>query len=91
MLTIWKFPFEVNETISVHLPEGALILGADCQREQPCMWALVNPSNSHEERTFHIYGTGHPIDESEFERLAFVGTFQQFGGNLVWHMFEDVG
>lgn len=91
MLTIWKFPFEVNDTVKVHFPEGAIVLSVACQRGQPCMWVLVNPSRSHEERTFHIYGTGNPVDESEFGSLVFVGSFQELGGNLVWHMFEDVG
>lgn len=87
MLTVYKYPFDINDYFELDLPEGAMILKLDMQFEKPVLWALVDPSRPLIRRTFRLAGTGHPIKES-FDQLFFHGTFSMMGGSLIWHVFE---
>ena len=82
--TIWKFTFDISDSISVPMPKGADILSVEVQGGVPCIWALVDPDAEKEARKFLLYGTGHPIDGMSADR--YVATFQQ--GPFVWHLFE---
>ena len=76
-MAIWKFPLEVTDDQIVNIPFGATVLTVQEQHGSPCMWALVEPTNTPEPRSFHIAGTGHPFDgEGDY-----VGTFQLHGAN----------
>lgn len=86
--TIWKFELETTDDIKLSMPKAAQILSLQTQNGVPCIWAMVNPANEKEERTFRIYGTGHPIDAEKEQR--FVGTYQLLGGQLVFHVFETL-
>ena len=87
MKTIWKFKIEITDgIIRVNLPKGSEILSFQCQHDVPTIWALCDPEEENEEREFCIYGTGHNI--SDIENKRFIGTAQQFGGGLIWHLFE---
>ena len=84
MHTTWKYQLEhVTNTFS--MPSGAQVLTVQIQRGEPCLWALVNPAQPYEERTFRIYGAGHEIEE---QWIGYIGTVQMLGGSLVWHVFE---
>jgi hypothetical protein len=48
------------------------------------MWAIVDPEAKQEFRLFRIYGTGHPIINTNH----YIGTAQKDG--FVWHVFEHV-
>jgi len=85
MATIWKFPFRINDTVLLDMPRNARVLSVQLQHDVPCLWALVNPANRDEQRTFRIRGTGHSHDDDGGQ---FIGTIQMAGGNLVWHVFE---
>lgn len=69
------------------MPVAAQILSAQVQHGTPCMWAVVDPEHSTEERVIEIIGTGHPMIEAE---RRFIDTFQFGGGNLVFHVFERI-
>lgn len=84
-MTVWKFPFEVQDEFSLSMPRFSRILTVQMQGDQPCIWAAVEPSESRDERRFRILGTGRPTPISTLE---YVGTFQMFAGALVWHLFE---
>jgi len=86
-MTIWKFPFAVADSFSLVLPSGARILTIQEQFGMPCMWALCDPTRAMEFRTFRIYGTGHTVGSPGD---GYIGTFQQQGGALVWHVFEEI-
>lgn len=49
------------------------------------MWALVDCDAEAELRTFCVFGTGHPVPDSE---LDYIGTAQVHNGQLVFHVFE---
>lgn len=86
MKTIWKFPIHAYRTDPIALPAGAQILHVDRQNGDIYLWALVDPSQPDEKRTFEIFGTGHRIDDSPRTHIGtvLIGTF-------VWHVFERVG
>lgn len=73
---------------TIDLPHGAQVLSVQVQDGSPYIWACVNPSAKSEPRQFRLYGTGHPIEGDCL--LKFIGTFQLFGGRLVYHLFEEV-
>lgn len=84
MLTIYKYPFRIEDRFTLELPIGSQILHVECQNATPCLWALVTPGNQLESVPFRICGTGHPINNSDIGNH--VATFQQ--GEFVWHLFR---
>lgn len=94
MKRIYKYPFPVAGRVTMKLPINAILLHVSAQPplepdpryQTACLWALVDPESPVENRTFHIYGTGHDISQPEL--LSFVGTWQM--GHLVWHLFEQI-
>lgn len=84
--TIWKFPFEVKDAVTLDMPIDAQVLDVQVQKGIPCIWALVDPHAERCRRQFRVYGTGHPVNVTGDH----VGTFQLAGGSLVFHMFEVV-
>ena len=55
------------------------------QRNQPCLWALVNELAKMEKIVVAIYGTGNPMPE---EPSIYISTFQVPEHGLVFHAFE---
>lgn len=84
MTTIYKWTLTPGST-DLHMPAGARVLTVQMQGDQPQLWALVEPEQPKEWRTFEIYGTGNPMPANPGE---YVATFQMDGGSLVWHVFE---
>ncbi len=89
MQKVFKYPVRVDDHLTIELPRGAELLSFQCQGEQPCLWALVDPKAEMVKRYFRFVGTGHPIEEPS-EVLRFIGTAQMQGGALIWHMFEVI-
>jgi len=92
--TIWKYEVGTEDRIRVSMPEGAQILKVANQREEDttfCIWALVNPNNEPETRTFRVYGTGHKIimDYDPKNKQTYIGSYFLKKGNLVFHVFEQ--
>ena len=86
MKEIWKFPIGPGMD-SFQMPVGAVVLAVQVQREQPCIWVVVDPAAPKQPRSFFTVGTGHQFDSRGFEYL---GTFQLQDGALVFHTFEVV-
>lgn len=87
MRTIWKFPFHIDGTVSLRMPEGAVVVHVDVQNGQPTLWALVDENAATEVREFHIFGTGHKVPDG-VGLNHHVGSFQLLDGVFVGHMFE---
>lgn len=83
---IYKYPFPVRDNVTIPIHEGAKILTVQVQHGQPCIWALVDTQRPMVNREFRIYGTGHPFDPGWYG--TYVGTFQVYGGDLVFHVFD---
>jgi hypothetical protein len=84
MKRIYKYPFEIHAIVQIAMPAEAAITLVACQRNTPCIWALVDPAAKEEHRRFYIFGTGHDIPDG----LLCWGSFQQ--GEFVWHLFEKM-
>ena len=85
MKTIYKWTLTPGST-DLHMPTGAQVLTVQMQGTQPQLWALVDPKQPKEWRTFDIFGDGNPVPNDPL--LIYVATFQMDGGSLVWHVFE---
>jgi hypothetical protein len=94
MHSVYKYPIPVEDEFTISMPTGAVVLTVQTQRrgqgglarEEPNIWALVDPTAPHEPRHFRLAGTGHPIEEEELGR--YVGTFLVRDGQLVFHVWE---
>ena len=84
MKTVYKYPFNIEDNFSLSMPEGAMIIYAECQHGVPCLWAFVDTLKRTVERKFRLAGTGHPI----IENIEHIGSFKMFDGDLIWHLFE---
>jgi len=88
---VWKYPLGNWETgmFSAEMPKFAEVLSLQVQKNDLCMWVLVDPDMPKEQRHFLIVGTGHEYDSARgLVSDNFVGTFQMYGGDLVFHVFE---
>lgn len=85
MQVIWKYEIPIGDGIELRMPDNAEILTVQSQRDQGVLWAKVDPEAKTVTRMFSIRGTGHRYDKNG-ER--YIGTWQQAGGALVWHLFE---
>jgi len=86
MKIIYKYYLfqESSETI-LELPRNARVLSVQVQRGETCLWALVNPEQPLEPRTFVCQLTGGAFDPTGLE---YVSTYQN--GWFVGHVFERV-
>jgi len=84
---IWKFHLAIINLQTIQMPKGARILSVQAQRNQVCLWAMVNPDPEIPSQTTEIemHGTGHIFTEGN---LKFIGTVLTENGNFVWHVFE---
>jgi len=87
--TIWKFGFDIADEFAIEMPGGAEILDVQEQHGLACIWALIDPEASKKCRYFRLVGTGHPFDY-DARIYKYMGTFQMHGGNLVFHLFENI-
>lgn len=82
---VWKFILEPE--IDIEMPGGAVILSGGIQYDDPVIWALVDPKQPKEVRSFRAYGTGMSFDPTG---LRFITTIQGIDGGLVFHIFEVI-
>lgn len=84
---IYKYPLKLQDFQELVLPKRALILDVQNQRDQLCLWALVDSNETKSEVVFiHIIGTGREhIPQSS---LRYIATVQM--GEFVWHVCEEI-
>ncbi len=87
MKAIYKYFLEITDRQTLTLPQYAQILTVQVQAGNPYLWALVDPNAPKAEYHFAIFGTGYPV--SPDLALAYIATFQQYEGKLVFHVFEE--
>jgi len=88
--TIWKFELDIKVKQEIELPLNYEILTLQTQNGMPYIWVLVDPHKPRETEIFEIYGTGCPIHYDMGIDREYVGTWQEKGGLLVWHLFKYV-
>ena len=80
--TIYKYKFNIGDTLELTLPGGAEVIHWDVQYGMLCVWAKVNPDNPVQVQRFELRYTGHPLGDVG-KHLATI-----FDGPFVWHVFE---
>lgn len=85
---ILKFELSEKGNQRIELPLDYEILALQTQNGKPYLWILVDPNKPKETEMFEIYGTGHEIHYDMGIDREYVGTWQEQGGLLVWHLFK---
>lgn len=88
MLRIYKYPFEVEDTLYIEMPHGASILTVQTQSGVPCIWAIVDDEQPPDIYRFKLVGTGHSIDIPKASLDHYIGTFQLIEGGFIGHLFQ---
>ena len=86
---IWKFPLEIVDEQFVDVPGDWIPQYAEKQGVAVCLWAVVEPEKPKSTKSVVIVGTGQPFDSSLLETHQYVGSVQQMGGALVWHIYAS--
>ena len=94
MKTIYKYPLEITDRQDIHV-QGSGWLDVQFQRGQLCLWMVADTTWEPMKRTIAVFGTGNAlpddIDTGDYPIYRYIGTAQQFGGELVWHVYEVMG
>ena len=90
MKYVYKYALKTAHVQRVAMPRGARIVHVAVQREALCLWALIDTGDEQVERTFYLFGTGHPIDINPSAPLRHCGAFFVQDGDFVYHLFEHV-
>lgn len=86
MKTVWKYFLDLVGAQRIELPSGGEVLCVHWQKDQICVWVLVDPNAARETRRFWIVGTGHPMSD---DFVKYHGTAFDPEG-FVWHVFEPM-
>lgn len=87
MITIWKFPFAVNDTVVIDGPADMRPLCVQVQDGRSTLWAVVDTDNPAVPHRFFVRGTGHPLGEAGDHH--YLGTLQLRPAGLVFHVFSE--
>ncbi len=92
MSTIYRYELAVTDEQHVSLPSAHTLLSVAPSRGgyHVDLWARVSASHHETKRTFHIFGTGHPLPDTGQTAgdMDFIGTAVMPDG-LVWHVFVE--
>ncbi len=82
----YPIPFRGPGAFNLLLPRDASALCVQLQHGQPQVWVWLDQNDPMQEsRTFHVVGTGQPVELRKPWR--YVSTWQD--GPFVWHMFQE--
>ena len=93
MRTIWKYEIlssniMADDSFTLQLPVMSKVMTVQIQKDVTCMWVMVPNTEAHTtQRKFFIYGTGNSILQ-DLHDINYIGTYQEFGGDLILHLFE---
>lgn len=85
MKKIFKYELPIIGLNQIQMPVGSKLLCVQMQGDVICLWALVDPDRLNWEVRIMVIGTGHEVESN----LHYIGTVQQLGGTIVWHIFEE--
>lgn len=88
MKRVYKYPLSIVDFQTLGMPADAKLLTVQAQRNQPCLWALVDTERAQEEVTLRLVGTGHEFEDAD--QWEHLGSFQLDAGLLVFHVFRQV-
>jgi len=85
MISIWKYPLEIDDEQWIDIPRGAKFLSVGVQRGKVCLWVQVDSDAPKESQLIVMHGTGHPMKS---DSMQFIGTVMLYDGDLVFHVFH---
>lgn len=85
MKTIYKYELKQIDINEIEMPKHAEILCVQTQKGVPYIWALVDDKKEAKSKFIMTIGTGHPMPDNP---KNYIGTYQLFEGDLVFHVFE---
>ena len=81
MRRVFKYMLKMEDVTEIVMPIGSKILTAQAQKDNPCIWVLVDDEvTTPRTRRFRIAGKGHPIKKEQ--DLEYISTFQMYGGRF---------
>jgi hypothetical protein len=86
MAVVWKYVLAPVPEQTINIPVGAQLLHVAEQNGQLCLWAKVDLSGAVVSRRFYVAATGYEMPSY----VEHIGTALMQGGDLVFHVFEDV-
>lgn len=88
MKHIYKYKLGISDYREIKMPKNAQVLTVKNQNNDIFIWAIVNPLEDEEVRSFMVFGTGNDYDLSN-SNIVYIDTviINQF----VWHVFEYTG
>jgi hypothetical protein len=89
--TIWKFELKITDNQTIVMPVNSEILTVQAQNEIPYIWALVDPTETRENRFIEMFGTGRDVHYDMGVSRNYLGTYQLHDSSLVFHVFEYTG
>ena len=74
---------------TVQIPKCSKILSIGNQRENLCVWYVIEDIDEKEfiDVEFHVFGTGNPFNLPKGGTFVYAGTVQFLDGDLVFHVF----
>lgn len=80
------YKYELTPNGSIQMPKNAQIIKIASQGDGIFVWAIVDPQNALETRSFLTIPTGIPFDQET------VGWFREtvIFGDMVFHVFEKI-
>lgn len=85
MTEIWKYTLGASDTLYIRMPQNAHALSVAVQKEIPCLWVIVHPENELQPVRVKVLMTGQKFQLDTLD--TFVGTYQLFDGDLIYHVF----
>lgn len=83
MITVYKYPIEINDTVNLDIQGFIRCLKIASQNNQLCLWALVDTERkTYDSISFEIRGTGHDCENLKGSYMDTV-----FQSPFVWHIF----
>lgn len=92
---VWKFNITAamksgTRKCDVTMPRNARVLSAALQRDELCLWALIDTEvEGSDKRRFACQMTGEEMDAEDAAAAKFITTIHLFNGDYVLHLFED--
>ena len=86
MSRIYKYLLTFTGVQEIEMPKGAQVIHVGVQSEVICIWAIVDPAQPTERRSFAILATGQPDFDPKI--VHHLGSVIMTGGALVRHVFE---
>lgn len=89
MKKIYKYEVPALGDEPIFVPAGSRFLSLVCQDDIPVVYFLTDPAiKKMDKHYFKIIGTGWGIDDAAFDNYGtYIGSVQQFNGQLVWHVW----